>query len=79
MEDMTWGRRLHVAGMFLTVFCALATMLIVFVLPAACSFVFGMQLVLLAFLFMTGIVMILVGFLLAKRESNMETNSPVKE
>ena len=51
---------LHVGGLFITIFSLVMVLLSLFVLPSACSFVGGLQVVFLAFMLIVGIVILLL-------------------
>ncbi len=60
------GTLLRVAGGFTAVFSLAMGLLILFVIPIACSFVGSLQLVILAFLFMGGLLAFLLGTILRR-------------
>jgi hypothetical protein len=55
------GRVLRVGGAFTAIFSLAMGLLILFVVPIACSFVGGIQLIVLSFLFIGGLLALLLG------------------
>ncbi|MFQ6121435.1 MAG: hypothetical protein ACE5LA_00015 [Dehalococcoidales bacterium] len=58
---------LRIGGAFLAVFSVVVAALILYVIPIACSFVGNLQLVVLGFLFVGGVLSFFVGQGLARR------------
>ena len=55
------GSTLRLGGAFTTVFSVVAGLLVLFVIPVACTFVSGIQLIILGFLFVIGLLVFLLG------------------
>ena len=58
---------LRTAGAFTAVFSLVVGLLVLFVIPGACSFVGGLQLVLLGFLFLAGVFAFLLGTTVSRK------------
>lgn len=59
--NLTGKELLRLTGGFVAVFSLVVGLLVLFVIPGACSFLGGLQLVILALLFITGSLGFLVG------------------
>ncbi len=59
--NLTGKELLRLAGGFVAVFSLVVGLLVLFVIPGACSFLGGLQLVILGLLFVTGVLGFLVG------------------
>ncbi len=55
------GDILRISGVFITIFSLAMGLLVLFVIPGACSFLGGIELLMLGFLFVFGIITFLVG------------------
>ncbi len=51
---------MHVSGLFITIFSVVVGLLLVFVIPSACSFLGGLQIVLLGLLLIAGLIVLLL-------------------
>ena len=66
---------LRVRGGFIAVFSVAMTLLILFVIPGACTFVSGLQLIILGFLFVIGGLVFLLGATLSWKKRKAEASS----
>ncbi len=57
---------LRIGGAFTAAFSLVVGMLVLFVIPAACSFVSGFELLLLGGLFIIGVLIFLIGLVLQR-------------
>ncbi len=60
---------LTTTGAVTTIFSLVAGLLVLFVIPGACSFLGGLELVMLAFLFVFGVAAFALGKFLGRRKS----------
>ena len=65
-SDNEMWRVLSLAGGFTAVFSLVIGILLVFVVPGACSFVGAIQLLIIGFLFIAGIATFLIGKVLSR-------------
>jgi predicted membrane channel-forming protein YqfA (hemolysin III family) len=68
-RDITYSELLRITGGFVAVFSLVMGLLVLFVLPASCSFLGGLELLILIMLFLMGGVGYLVGEFLVRRKS----------
>ncbi len=66
--NLTGKELLRLAGGFVAVFSLVMGLLVLFVIPGACSFLGGLQLVILALLFILGGLGFLVGHHMIRRQ-----------
>ncbi len=59
---------LRIGGAFTAVFSLAIGLLVLFVIPGACSFVSGLQLILLGLLFVVGVLAFLIGNALLRKK-----------
>jgi hypothetical protein len=59
---------LRIGGAFTVVFSLVVGLLVLFVIPGACSFVSGLELIILGFLFIVGVVTFFLGNALLRRK-----------
>lgn len=59
---------LRVGGAFTAVFSVVVGVIILFALPVACSFVGGLELIILGFLFIIGVLAFFIGVVLSWRK-----------
>ncbi len=64
---------LRIGGAFTAVFSLVVGLLVLFVIPGACSFVSGLQLIILGFLFVVGTFAFFLGNALLRKKTE-ETN-----
>ena len=55
------GDILRISGAFITIFSLAMSLLVLFVIPGACAFLGGIELLMLGFLFVFGIIAFLIG------------------
>lgn len=60
---------LRIGGAFTVVFSVVVSMLVLFAIPVACSFVSGLQLVFLGVLLIIGMLTFLLGLALSRRKA----------
>ncbi len=65
---------LRLSGAFIAVFSLVIGLLVLFVIPGACTFVSGIQLILLGFLFIIGVLAFLLGQVLVWKRRRVEAN-----
>ena len=63
------ARNFASGGGFAVLFSVVVGLLVLFAIPAACSFVSGLQLIFLGFLFIGGVLTFLIGLLLSLRKA----------
>ena len=63
------GSTLRVGGGFTAVFSLVVGLLVLFVIPGACSFLGGIQLIILAFLLIVGVIAFSCGQFVLKRST----------
>jgi hypothetical protein len=75
MESRSLNRRddggkgvVRLTGAFITVFSIFAGLLLLFVVPSACGFVAGIELLFLAALFIAGLLILLLGKAVMRRK-----------
>ncbi len=59
---------LRVGGAFTAVFSLVVGLLVLFVIPGACTFVSGLQLLILGFLFIVGVLAFFLGNVLSRKK-----------
>ncbi len=59
---------LRIGGAFTVVFSLVVGLLVLFVIPGACSFVSGLELIILGFLFIVGVATFFLGNALLRRK-----------
>ena len=69
VEEYTVSTVLRTGGMFTVAFSVVIGMLVVFVLPVACSIFGGLELLFLGILNLLGIVAFITGLVLSKKQS----------
>ncbi len=69
MEKLTFGYQLRIGGMITVAFSVVAGLLTLFVLPAPCSAVSGIQLFFLFFLNLLGLCAFIFGLFLSRSEA----------
>ncbi len=72
-NPITSSRLLRVGGAFTAVFSLAVGLLVLLVIPGACTFVSGLQLVFLSFLFVVGVLIFFLGNALSRKKM-VETN-----
>ncbi len=72
-QDFVGGSVLRIGGAFTAVFSLVVGLLILFAIPGACTFVSGLQLIFLGFLFIIGVLTFFLGNALS-RKKRVETN-----
>lgn len=65
---------LRIAGGFIAVFSAVMALLILFVIPGACSFLSGLELLILGFLFIIGGLTFFLGTVFSWKKGKVEAN-----
>ena len=60
-QNLTKGGVLRIAGAFISVFSLVVGLLCLLVIPSACSFVGSLQLLMLGFLFVVGVLTFFLG------------------
>jgi hypothetical protein len=73
-QNPTGSNLMRVGGAFTAVFSLAVGLLVLFVIPSACSFVSGLELILLGFLFVIGVFTFFLGNTLLHRKARVETN-----
>jgi len=68
-QSLTNVSLLRLVGGFLAVFSVVVGVLILFVIPSACSFVGSIQLVMLGFLFVGGVTSFIFGQAMSRRKA----------
>ncbi len=75
-HNPTSGSVLRIAGAFIAVFSLVVGLLVLFVIPGACTFLSGLQLIILTFLFVVGILIFFFGnTLLRKKRRGVEAKA----
>ncbi len=72
-HNPTKGSVLRIAGAFTAIFSLAVGLLVLFVIPSACSFVSGLLLIFLGFLFIIGGLAFLLGSVMLRRK-RVESN-----
>ncbi len=72
-QNPTSSSVLRIGGAFTAVFSLVVGLLVLFVIPGACTFVGSLQLLILGFLFVIGVLAFLLGNALLRRK-RVETN-----
>jgi hypothetical protein len=62
------GSVLRIGGGFIAVFSVVVGVLVLFAIPTACSFVGSLQLIILGFLFIGGVIAFLLGGILSRKK-----------
>ncbi len=62
------GKTLRIGGAFTAIFSLAMGLLVLFVIPSACTFVGSLQLAILGLLFLGGLFVFLFGLVLSRRE-----------
>ncbi len=80
-QNSTGTSLLRIVGGFTAVFSLAVGLLVLFVIPGACTFVSGLQLIILGFLFLAGVLAFFLGNALLRKKRKVETNpkSELKE
>ncbi len=73
-HDSSGSNLLRIGGAFTAVFSLVVGLLVLFVIPGACSFVGGLQLIILGFLFIGGVFAFLIGLVLSRKKGDIEAN-----
>ena len=73
-QNLAGSSLLHIGGAFTAVFSLVVGLLVLFVIPSACTFVSGLQLIILGFLFVVGVVAFFLGNALLRKKREVETN-----
>ncbi len=68
-HNPTKGSVLRIAGAFTAVFSLAVGLLVLFVIPSACTFVSSLQLAILGVLFLGGLFVFLFGLVLSRRKA----------
>ncbi len=66
------GSVLRIAGGFIAIFSLVMGLLVLFVIPGACSFLGGLELIILAFLFIGGGLTYGIGEVLSRKKGKVE-------
>ena len=72
-QSSVGGSLLRIGGAFTAVFSLAVGLLVLFVIPGACSFVSGLELIFLVFLFIIGVLAFFLGNALSRKKI-VETN-----
>ncbi len=72
-QNAVGGSLLRIGGAFTAVFSLVVGLLVLFVIPGACTFVSGLQLIFLGFLFVIGVLAFFLGNALLRKKM-VETN-----
>ena len=67
-------RLLCVVGAVIAGFSVVMGLLVLFVIPGACNFLGGLELILLGFLFIMGVIASLLGLVLLRRKRKVEAH-----
>ncbi|MBI4285467.1 MAG: hypothetical protein HY670_06160 [Chloroflexi bacterium] len=59
---------LRIGGAFTAVFAVVTGLLVLFVIPGACAFLSGLELLILGFLFIAGLAVFLIGQILHRKK-----------
>lgn len=73
-QNLSGSSLLRIAGGFIAVFSVAMTLLVLFVIPGACSFLGGLQLLILGFLFIIGGLIFFLGTALSWKKRKVEAN-----
>ncbi len=65
---------LRIGGAFTAVFSLVVGLLVLFVIPGACNFVSGLQLIFLGFLFIIGALAFFLGAVLSRQKRKVEAD-----
>ncbi len=60
---------LRIGGAFTVVFSVVVSLLVLYAIPTACSFLGSLQLVILGFLFIIGVLTFFLGLVLSRRKA----------
>ncbi len=67
-DPITISSLLRIGGAFTAVFSLAIGLLVLFVIPGACSFLAGLELIILVFLFVVGVLAFLIGNALLRKK-----------
>ena len=67
--EITTSSLLRITGAFLAIFSLLMGTLILFVIPLGCTFLGSLQLLILGFLFVFGVIVFIIGSILSRKEN----------
>ncbi len=68
-QNLAGNNLLRIGGAFTAVFSLVVGLLVLYVIPSACSFFTSLELLILGFLFIGGVLTFLVGLLLSRRKA----------
>jgi len=68
-QNLAGNNLLRIAGAVVAAFSLVMGLLVLFAIPIACSFVTSLELLILGFLFIGGVLTFLVGLLLSRRKA----------
>ncbi len=69
-QPLSTGRVMTILGAVTAGFSVVASLLVLFVIPGACSFLGGLEVVLLGLLLIAGLIVLLIGRILEHRAGN---------
>lgn len=70
-QNSSGSNLLRIVGGFVAIFSLVMSLLVLFVIPGACSFVGSLQLIILSFLFIGGVFSFLLGEILSRKKEKM--------